>query len=86
MGPNGWWETSSQRSAIIESVSGGVLNVIEQNTWANSSKTNRRYVTRGTIILNWQLERGNYIVYVKLLAELESDLQSDLNGPIEFGA
>lgn len=63
VGPNGWWETSSQHSAIIESVSGGVLNVIEQNTWVDNSKTNRRYVTRGTINLNWKLERGSYIVY-----------------------
>ncbi len=63
VGPNGWWETSTQHSAIIESVSGGVLNVIEQNTWIDGSKTNRRYVTRGTINLNWKLERGNYIVY-----------------------
>ncbi|MCP4620302.1 MAG: hypothetical protein GY844_28185 [Bradyrhizobium sp.] len=63
VGPNGWWETSSQHSAIIESVSGGVLNVLEQNTWVDNSKTNRRYVTRGTINLNWKLERGSYIIY-----------------------
>lgn len=61
VGPNGWWETGTQHSAIIESVNGGVLTVLEQNTWAD--KTNRRYVTRGTINLNWKLERGTYVVY-----------------------
>jgi hypothetical protein len=61
VGPNGWWETSSQHSAIIESVNGNVLGVIEQNTWVDNK--NRRYVTRGTIHLDWKLERGNYIVY-----------------------
>lgn len=59
--PNGWWETSSQHSAIIESVNGSVLNIIQQNTWADGK--NLRYVTRGTINLNWKLERGSYIVY-----------------------
>lgn len=61
VGPNGWWETTSQHSAVIESVNGKVLGVIEQNTWVDN--TNRRYVTRGTIHLDWKLERGNYIVY-----------------------
>jgi hypothetical protein len=63
VGPNGWWETGTQHSAIIESVNGGVLSVLEQNTWTDNNKTNRRYVTRGTINLNWKLERGSYIVY-----------------------
>lgn len=56
-------ESSSQHSAIIESNSGGVLTVLEQNT--NSNGENRRYVTRGTYNLNWRLERGSYIVYRK---------------------
>lgn len=63
VGPNAWWETSTQHSAIIESVNNNVLTVLEQNTWAESNTINRRYVTRGTIDLNWKLERGNYIVY-----------------------
>ena len=54
-----WTGTSSQHTAIVESNNGGVLSVLEQNTWqdcdANSCKTNRRFVTRGSVNLNWTL-------------------------------
>jgi hypothetical protein len=50
-----WTGTSTQHSAIVESNKDGVLTVLEQNTWADGT-TNRRYVTRGTLNLNWRLE------------------------------
>ena len=61
VGTNGSWATSSQHTAIIEANNGGVLSVIEQNTNVNGE--NRRYVTRGTLNLTWQLQKGSYIVY-----------------------
>ena len=63
VGTNGTWATSSQHTAIIEANNGGVLSVIEQNT--NLNGENRRYVTRGTLNLTWQLQNGSYIVYRK---------------------
>jgi hypothetical protein len=60
-GPNGWWETSSQHTAIVEQNSGGVLTVLEQNTWQGA--TNRRFVTRGTLNLNWTLQRGSIAAF-----------------------
>jgi hypothetical protein len=63
----GWSATSSQHTAIVESNNGGVLGLLEQNTWTDCTndgcKTNRRFVTRGTLNLNWTLVRGNFIIY-----------------------
>ena len=48
-----WTGTSTQHTAIVESNNGGVLTLLEQNTW--DGPTNRRFVTRSTLNLNWTL-------------------------------
>jgi hypothetical protein len=48
-----WTGTDTQHSAIVESNNGGVLTILEQNTW--EGETNRRFVTRSTLNLNWRL-------------------------------
>jgi hypothetical protein len=56
-GPNGgWWETSTQHTAIIESVQGTVLHLLQQHS-------PERTVTRGTLDLGWRLSRGDYTVF-----------------------
>ena len=57
----GWSSTDSQHTAIIVSNNNGVLSLLEQNTW--DGDTNRRFVTRGSLDLNWTLKRGNWIIY-----------------------
>jgi hypothetical protein len=56
-GPNGWWETTTQHSAIIESVTGTVLHVIDQNAPPGNP------VGREDIDLGWKLERGKWTIY-----------------------
>jgi hypothetical protein len=56
-GPNGgWWETSTQHTAIIESVQGTVLHLLQQHS-------PERIVTRGTLDLGWRLSRGDFAVF-----------------------
>jgi hypothetical protein len=57
---NAYTGTGSQHTAIVESNNGGVLTILEQNTYddcdsAGVCKINRRYVTRSTKNLNWTL-------------------------------
>jgi hypothetical protein len=56
-GPNGFWETTTQHSAIIESASGLLLHVIDQNAPTGNP------VAREDINLGWTLERGSYSIY-----------------------
>jgi hypothetical protein len=52
-GSNGYWETGTQHTAIIETINpNNVLGVLEQNS------NNQRIVTRGTVNLGWTLVRG----------------------------
>jgi hypothetical protein len=56
-GPNGAYrETPTQHTAIIESVKGTVLHLLEQHA-------PERIVTRGTLDLGWRLSRGDYAVF-----------------------
>jgi hypothetical protein len=54
---SGSWSTSTQHSAIIESASGKLLHVIQQNAPTGSA------VGRGDIDLNWTLVSGDYAIY-----------------------
>jgi hypothetical protein len=56
-----YWETGTQHTAIIEKLDRGVLHVLEQNSW--EGETNRRYVTRGTMDLTWDIKRGRLFIY-----------------------
>jgi hypothetical protein len=56
-GPNGgWWETTSQHTAIIERTQGTVLHLLQQHS-------PERIVTRGNLDLGWRLSRGDYAVF-----------------------
>lgn len=51
------WDTSTQHTAIVESVAGKVLKVFEQNIPVGGG------VARAQYDLNWKLERGFYKIY-----------------------
>jgi hypothetical protein len=55
-GPNGFWETTSQHTAIIENVTGTVLGLIQQHS-------PHRTVTRGNLDLGWKVTMGDYAVF-----------------------
>jgi hypothetical protein len=56
-GSSGYWETTTQHSAIIETASGLLLHVIGQNAPPGTP------VSRQDINLNWHLDRGSYAIY-----------------------
>jgi hypothetical protein len=56
-----FWQAGKQHTAIVEKLDRGVLHVLEQNTWQGD--TNRRYVTRGTMDLTWEIKSGKLVIY-----------------------
>jgi hypothetical protein len=54
---SGSWSTGTQHSAVIDSVNGKVLQVIEQNAPIGSG------VAKHQLNLNWKLESGFYKIY-----------------------
>jgi len=64
-GPNGFWETATQHSAIIESASGTLLHLLDQNAPPGNP------VAREDINLGWTLDRGSYSIYRPVAAGIK---------------